>query len=455
MMIRAGAPALAGVLMLWAAVAAAQDVGRVEFVQGVMSAHRSGSDPRLLAPGDAIGAGEVLSTSGRGYAVLNLADGTRLTLRPNTTFAVTELSQAPGSENLAMNLIRGGLRAVTGLIGKARPTAARLSTPTATVGIRGTEFDARLCGVECRDEGRFVKPAPPAADQALVVARVVAINGSASASGPAGAPGGTRMLAMGAALYSGDTLRTAALSHVVIAFRDRTRVTVVADSTVRLDDVRIAPTTPAQGNIVIGLLTGGLRAFTGLIARNDRERMRFVTPTATVGIRGTGLDLRVAADGSYAYTWDGAIGLAANGAEVLIERERAGLHRGGTAAPELLGTIPAFFLSETAPRPDSVEVDFDTLFAVRRLDDFIPGLYVGVRDGNVSLLARGGVVDLAALEAGVLPEGSDVPLRLVPLPGFLFNDAIPLPNDSPPRQLRLIELIGPGRLSGSDQCLLQ
>jgi hypothetical protein len=448
--IRAAALALGAAL---AGAAHAQEVGRVTHLQGVAAAHRPGGDPRFLSAGDAIEAGEVVSTSGRGYAVVGLTDGTRMTLRANTTFAVTALSQAPGQENLAMNLIRGGLRALTGLISKARPDAARLTTPTATVGIRGTEFDARLCGPECRDEGRFVKPAPPAADQALVVARIAVINGQASATGPDGA---SRALAAGAALYTGDSVRTAPLSHVVIAFRDQTRVTVIADSAVRLDDVRFprgAP--PSAGNMVLRLVEGGLRAFTGLIARTDRERMRFVTPTATVGIRGTGTDLRVLPDGSYATTWEGAIGLAANLAEVLIERGRAGVHRAGAAAPELLDAIPPFFAAETAPRPDGVEVDFDALFAVRRFEDFAPGLYVGVRGGNVGLAARGGTLDLGPMEAGALLDGSDTPVRVEPLPGFLFNDVFPLPDDTPPRTVRLIELMGPGRLSGSDQCLLQ
>ena len=59
----------------------------------------------------------------------------------------------------------GGLRAVTGLISKAGPDRVRLVTPTATVGIRGTEFDARLCGPECRLEAQGIPAAVPATPQ--------------------------------------------------------------------------------------------------------------------------------------------------------------------------------------------------------------------------------------------------------------------------------------------------
>ena len=47
------------------------------------------------------------------------------------------------------SLFKGGVRVVAGLIAKLFPNAARLTTPTDTVGIRGTDFDARLCGTDC------------------------------------------------------------------------------------------------------------------------------------------------------------------------------------------------------------------------------------------------------------------------------------------------------------------
>jgi hypothetical protein len=96
------------------------------------------------------------------------------------------------------------------------------------------------------------------------------------------------------------------------------------------------------------------------------------------------------------------------------------------------------------------------LFAVRRFDDAAPGLYVGVRKGNVNFgSAAGFFVDLGPFEAAFLAEGGSRPVRIEPLPGFLFNDPFPLPDEVDLRPLRLIEIVGPGRLSGSDQCLMQ
>ena len=258
-------------------------------MQGVTSAQRPGQEARFLAKGDPVAEGEVISTSGRGYAVIGLRDGTRMTLRPGTSFAVEQLSQKPGEESLAMNLLRGGLRAVTGLISKAGPNRVRLVTPTATVGIRGTEFDARLCGPECRLEAQGTPAAVPPTQPDPVVARVVVLEGAASAVAVNGA---TRSLAQGAALFNGETVRTAVSSYAVLAFRDRSKVTLTATSEMKIEDVRFAAGQPDQGSFVLRLVTGGLRAVTGLVGRRDPSAVRVITPTATVGIRGTGLDVR-------------------------------------------------------------------------------------------------------------------------------------------------------------------
>jgi hypothetical protein len=67
----------------------------------------------------------------------------------------------------------------------------------------------------------------------------------------------------------------------------------------------------------------------------------------------------------------------------------------------------------------------------------------------------GFAVDVGPFEAAFLPEGGNRPMLIEPLPGFLFNDPFPLPNAAILRPLRLIELLGPGRLAASNQCLLQ
>jgi hypothetical protein len=45
------------------------------------------------------------------------------------------------TDGMVVNLFKGALRAVSGLVGKAHPTNVRYATSTATVGIRGTDFE--------------------------------------------------------------------------------------------------------------------------------------------------------------------------------------------------------------------------------------------------------------------------------------------------------------------------
>ena len=439
------------------AAAADASVGEVTFAQGVVSAQRGGEPARFLIPGDAIGQGEVISTSARGFAQIGLRDGTRMTLRPNTRFAVTQFSQRPGEEAIAMQLLRGGLRAITGLVSKAGPDRLRLQTSTATIGVRGTDFDARICEGECRNEQRATRVAPKALPQDSVIARIAGMSGSAVAVNAAGTP---RPLALDAALFAGETVRTTVGSWVVIAFRDRSVITLSAASDLRLEDVRFRPQQPDQESFVVRLLTGGLRALTGEVAARNPRSVRFQTTTATIGVRGTGLDMWLAEhcvaagctpQSTFAFVWARSIVFLVDPAEFEIPLDRAGVFDPSVKNAQLLDVVPDFFKDAPAPRPDQVKIDFDRLFALAGFEDAAPGLYVGVRDGNVSVFGPDGVIDLGPLESGFLGEDSKRPVRFASLPAFLFNDPFPTP-DIPGSKGRVLPLIGLGSEAGSTAC---
>jgi len=137
---------LGSVVSAWAAPA-----GEVEFSRGVGFAQQSGQAPRTLGKGLVLQEGDRLTTSDGGSAIVRLSDGTRMTVRPNSELLLQQVQYQPAAtdNSLVMQLVRGGLRAVTGLIAKSSPNAARIQTSTATIGIRGTDFDARLCAKDC------------------------------------------------------------------------------------------------------------------------------------------------------------------------------------------------------------------------------------------------------------------------------------------------------------------
>jgi hypothetical protein len=122
--------------------------GTVQHLSGTMSVQRADGSVRLLSERSQVRVGDIITTERDSYAQVKFSDGGTVTLRPSTQVRLDEYRFAEGqpqNDGFAMGLLKGGLRKVTGLIGKrGNRDAFRLSTPTATVGIRGTEFAANF-----------------------------------------------------------------------------------------------------------------------------------------------------------------------------------------------------------------------------------------------------------------------------------------------------------------------
>ncbi len=435
-------------LLLAANLSWAAPAGEVEFAQGLASAQQSGRAPRFLNKGDVLQEGDVLNTGAKGFAIIAFPDGGKVTLRPNTTFAIDQFNAAAGQEAAVFRLLKGGLRAITGAIGKAKPEAVRFNVSTATIGIRGTSFDARICDADCAREGSRggAKPIPAASEP--VVARVAAVTGTAAITG---ADNQTRSIAKGAALYTGETIRTEKGAYAVLVFRDETRITVAGESEFKLENVRFTGEKSDSGNFAVRLVRGAARTLTGLLAKRDAKAFRFSASTATIGIRGTGFDTRIVpectapgqcTDDVYALLWDGSIALDAANQSLLIPLNRAAVFNAVQNRLSLLDQVPAFFTGEPAPRPDQISAD-ENFFGAVDLNGAPPGLYVNVRDGHVLFLGRNNRgIDLGRFESGYLSVGGDTPVRLTRVPQFISNDPIPAPENFDQKLLRLLETLG-------------
>ncbi len=437
---------------LWAALwlaasqAFAAPAGQIEFAQGLASAQQSGQSPRFLNKGDVLNEGDVLNTGAKGFAIIAFPDGGKMTLRPNTTFAIDQFNSTAGQEATVFRLLKGGLRAITGAIGRAKPDAVRVNTTAATIGIRGTSFDVRICDADCAKEVRpGAKPPPAAADP--VVARVAVISGTALI---VGVNKQTRVATRGASLFTGESIRTEKSAHAVLIFRDETRVTVAAESEFQLENVRFTGEKADTGNFAVRLIKGTARTLTGLLAKRDANSFRYTAGGSTIGIRGTGFDARVVqecvakkcADFVYAQLWEGAIALDAANQSLVIPLNRAAVFNALQNSVALLDAVPPFFTNEPAPRPDQIKIEED-YFGVVNLNGTPAGLYVNVRDGHVVLLSgnnRG--VDLARNEAGYLAVGGNTPARLTRVPLFMSQDPIPAPESFDEKTLRLLETLG-------------
>ncbi len=120
--------------------------GKVEFASGGAAVQGTDGSSRILAKGMDINTGDTILT-GPGRAQIKFTDGGFMSFQPDTQFKIEDYNfdgKQDGSEKGFFRLIEGGLRAVTGLVGKQNKTNYRVATPVATIGIRGTYFLAEF-----------------------------------------------------------------------------------------------------------------------------------------------------------------------------------------------------------------------------------------------------------------------------------------------------------------------
>lgn len=121
----------------------AATAGRIDFAIGGVSALRTADgQSRPLTKGSDINAGETIDT-GTGRAQVRFTDGSQVSLQPGTQYRIDDYKfsgKNDGEEKGFFSLVKGSFRTITGLIGKADRKAYQVSTSTATIGIRGTEF---------------------------------------------------------------------------------------------------------------------------------------------------------------------------------------------------------------------------------------------------------------------------------------------------------------------------
>jgi hypothetical protein len=125
-------------------------VGRVMLAQGELSAKEETGKERKLQLGASVYEGDTLITGVKSYAVVAFRDEGRVSLQESTQFRVEKFKydKVKSEENAVLRLLKGGVRVVTGLIGRANHDNYRFAVATATIGIRGTGFDA-WCNGPC------------------------------------------------------------------------------------------------------------------------------------------------------------------------------------------------------------------------------------------------------------------------------------------------------------------
>jgi len=142
-------------ILLWLPVLAlaATEAGKVLSTRGEVSAAAADGQTRALKRGGVLFQGDTVITGADSFVRIRFSDGGSLHLRATTRFAISEyVFKEDGKKDTSrFNLVAGGFRAVTGAIGRDNKAAYSVKTPVTTIGIRGTDHEARYCKGDCGD----------------------------------------------------------------------------------------------------------------------------------------------------------------------------------------------------------------------------------------------------------------------------------------------------------------
>ena len=133
--------ALAFTEMVFANAVVTSATGSVQVKTGTAAA-------KVLRVGDQVNQGDTVSTGQSSSVVLKFDDGQVAALTANSSMTVTayQYNKAANTGSVLLSLISGGMRAITGLIGKAQPDKVSYRAATATIGIRGTDVTIATAG---------------------------------------------------------------------------------------------------------------------------------------------------------------------------------------------------------------------------------------------------------------------------------------------------------------------
>jgi len=124
-----------------ALTAARAEIGQIKTAKGQVSVERKGQ----ALPGQVgmlLEASDVLKTGADGAVGLTMRDNSLLSAGPNSILALERFEFDPTTSQgrFDSQLRRGTLAVVSGRIAKQSPEAMTLRTPSAVLGVRGTEF---------------------------------------------------------------------------------------------------------------------------------------------------------------------------------------------------------------------------------------------------------------------------------------------------------------------------
>jgi hypothetical protein len=126
---------------------------------------------------------------------------------------------------------------------------------------------------------------------AAPVGHTVAASTRVTSSGP----GGRRVIKANSPIYSDDRLKANATGNAQILLIDKTKIVIGPGADLRIDDF-VYNSKKSFSKLVIRSSKGAFRFISG---KSKSSAYKIITPTATIGVRGTAFDVTVKREGSY------------------------------------------------------------------------------------------------------------------------------------------------------------
>ena len=133
--------------MLFASGAYAAGAGTVVSTSGSASILSADGKSRKATVDATINQGDKVVTGEKGKIDIRFSDDSVVQVHAQSEFQVDQYNYTGKSDEESkgfFSLLKGGMRTVTGLLSKFNRSAYRVTTPMATIGIRGTEYSARI-----------------------------------------------------------------------------------------------------------------------------------------------------------------------------------------------------------------------------------------------------------------------------------------------------------------------
>lgn len=132
-------------ILLTHTVHAAEMFGMVDMLSGTATVTDKTGANQPVHAGMEIYSRQSIQTGADGEVHIVTEDGGFIALRPNTSFRVDRYqARGEASDEVVFTLLKGALRSITGWVAWKNPLAYRLNTPSATIGVRGTDHETTV-----------------------------------------------------------------------------------------------------------------------------------------------------------------------------------------------------------------------------------------------------------------------------------------------------------------------